>query len=277
MSEKKIDVKKAIQSKYKGYLPGFVYRWLQKLVHEDELNQMMELQDEVDGVAMGHKIMDYLGVTCELVGAERLPKMEERTLFVSNHPLGGADGIIYAALLGERYGGRFKIMVNDVLLYVYQFADTFLGINKYGSQARQSIKKINEALASDDQILTFPAGLCSRMDSRGVIKDTEWLPSFVRMAEQNQRQVVPLYFEGVNSPRFYNWARRRVKMGIKFNAELILLPSELIRAKGKHFRIIVGEPIPYTELPPVKEAATFANQLRDSLYTFPQKYADAKK
>lgn len=277
MSEKKIDLKKAIQSKYKGYIPSFIYRWLQKLVHEDELNQMMELQHEVDGVAMGHKIMDYLGVTCELIGAERLPKLEERTLFVSNHPLGGADGIIYAAFLGEQYGGRFKIMVNDLLLYVYQFADTFLGINKYGSQARQSIQKINEALRGDDQILTFPAGLCSRMDGRGVVRDTEWQPSFVRMAVQNERQVVPLFFEGVNSPRFYNWAKRRVKMGLKFNAELILLPDEMMRAKGKHFRIIVGEPIPYTELPPTKEAAHFANHLRDTLYTFPQRYITRDK
>ena len=73
MSEKKIDIKKAIQSKYKGHLPGFLYRWIQRLIHEDELNQMMELQHEVGGVAMGQKIIDYLGITCEIIGAERLP------------------------------------------------------------------------------------------------------------------------------------------------------------------------------------------------------------
>lgn len=72
---------------------------------------------------------------------------------------------------------------------------------------------------------------------------------------------------------FTTAAKRRVKMGLKFNAELILLPDEMMRAKGKHFRIIVGEPIPYTELPPTKDrAAHFANHLRDTLYTFPQRY-----
>ncbi len=273
MSEKKIDIKKAIQSKYKGYLPGFLYRWIQRLIHEDELNQMMELQHEVGGVAMGQKIIDYLGITCEIIGAERLPKPEERTLFVSNHPLGGADGVIYAALLGAHYEGQLRIMVNDVLMNVYQFQDIFLPINKYGQQARQSIQLINQALESHLQLLTFPAGLCSRMNKEGQVRDTEWLPSFVRMAVQHQRQIVPLYFEGQNSPRFYRWAKLRARSGWKFNAELILLPSELIRAKGKHYRIYVGDPIPYPTLPSPKEAPAFAQHLRDSLYSYPQKYS----
>lgn len=58
-----------------------------------------------------------------------------------------------------------------------------------------------------------------------------------------------LLFDGINSPRFYKWARRRVQMKVKFNYELILLPDELIRTKGKHFRIFVGEPFQINELP----------------------------
>lgn len=272
MTTKKIDVRKALQSKYKGYVPGFVFRWLQRLVHEDELNEMMELQHEVDGVAMGHKIMEYLGVTCDIIGKERLPRADERTLFVSNHPLGGVDGIIYAALLGEHYGGQLRIPVNDLLLAVYQFRDIFLPVNKYGKQARNALTLLREALDGPQQVLTFPAGLVSRLNKRGEVHDLTWQPSFVRMAQQSQRQVVPLFFEGENSPRFYRWAQRRRRIGWKFPAELILLPDEMIRAKGRHFRIIVGEPIPYTALPDKQEAAAFATQLRDELYTFPTRY-----
>ncbi|MDO5017244.1 MAG: 1-acyl-sn-glycerol-3-phosphate acyltransferase [Porphyromonas sp.] len=270
--DKKIDVKKAIQSKYKGYLPNFIYKGIERLVHEDELNAMMELQQEVDGVSMGFKVMDYLGVTCEIVGAQRLPALHDRSLFVSNHPLGGVDGIIYTALLGEYYQKQFNIMVNDVLMNVYQFGDIFLPINKYGAQARHSFRLINEALESDRQVMTFPAGLCSRKDSSGEIRDLKWNTSFIRMASRSKRNVVPLFFEGVNSPRFYNWTKRRERIGWKFNAELILLPSEMIRAKGKHFRIIVGDAIPYTDLPGPKEEQAFATRLRDSLYTFPRRY-----
>lgn len=268
---KKIDIKKAVKSKYSGWVPEFVFRWLERLVHEDELNEMMDMQDHVDGVSMGHNIMNYLNVTCEIIGAERLPTLDERTLFVSNHPLGGVDGIIYCAMLGDVYGGKLKIPVNDILMSVYQFGDIFLPVNKYGKQARDSIRKINDALESDDQVLTFASGMVSRINSKGKIRDLDWNPSFIRMAKQSDRTVVPLFFEGENSSRFYKWGLRRVKAGIKFPAELILLPDEMLRAKGKHFKIYVGDPIAHDDLP-TENGAEYANQLRDSLYSFPKRY-----
>ncbi len=268
---KKIDVRKAIRSKYHGWVPEFIFHRLERLVHEDELNEMMEMQDEVDGVSMGYNIMNYLNVTCEIIGSERLPAPDKRTLFVSNHPLGGVDGIIYCAMLGSVYKGKLKIPVNDVLMAVYQFGDIFLPVNKYGKQARDSIRQLNEALESDNQVLTFASGMVSRLDSNGEVRDLDWQPSFIRMAKQSNRIVVPLFFEGENSPRFYKWGRRRARAGIKFPAELILLPDEMLRAKGKHFKIIVGEPIDPDDLP-IENGAEYANKLRDSLYSFPVRY-----
>ncbi len=269
---KKIDVRKAFESKYKGYVPGFFYKWLRHLVHEDELNEMMELQEEVGGVSMGKNIMRYLGVTCDLIGKERLPHPDERILFVSNHPLGGVDGVIYAAVIGDFYGGKLNIPVNDLLLSVYQFRDIFLPVNVYGQQGRRAMVLLQEALQSDREVLTFPAGLVSRLNDSGKVHDLKWNPSFVKMAKESNRIVVPLFFDGENSPRFYKWAKRRRRIGWKFPAELILLPDEMIRAKGRHFRIIVGEPIQPNALPDKASAGIFANQLRDELYTFPTKY-----
>lgn len=268
---KRIDVRAAVRSKYQGWVPECALRRLERLVHEDELNKMMELQEEVDGVSMGHRIMDYLGISCEIIGSERLPAPHERTLFVSNHPLGGVDGIIYCAMLGDIYDGRLKIPVNDVLMSVYQFGDIFLPVNKYGKQARSSIRQINEALASEDQVLTFASGMVSRTNNKGEVYDLDWQPSFIRMAKQSNRSVTPLFFEGENSPRFYKWARRRIKAGLKFPLELILLPDEMFRSKGKHFKIIVGEPMASEELP-LDHGAEYANKLRDSLYDFPERY-----
>lgn len=266
---KKIDIRKAVKSKYKGWVPNFVLHGLERLIHEDELNEMMKMQEEIDGVSMGHKIMQYLNVTCEIIGAERLPSTDERVLFVSNHPLGGVDGIIYCAMLGDIYQGRLKIPVNDILMAVYQFGDIFLPVNKYGKQARNSIRQINDALSSDHQFLTFASGMVSRVNHKGEVHDLDWQPSFIRMAKQHNRVVVPLFFEGENSPRFYKWARWRAKAGIKFPAELVLLPDEMLRAKGKHFKIYVGDAITPDELPN-DNGAEYANKLRDSLYSFPQ-------
>lgn len=268
---KKIDIRKAVKSKYKGWVPGFLLSWLERLVHEDQLNEMMELQEETDGVSMGHKVMDYLDVSCEIIGAGRLPTLDHRTLFVSNHPLGGVDGIIYCAMLGDFYEGKLKIPVNDLLMAAYQFTDIFIPVNKYGKQARQSILQLNKALESDHQVLTFASGMVSRLNNKGQIHDLDWQPSFIRMATQHQRTVVPLFFEGENSQRFYKWGRRRVKAGIKFPLELILLPDEMFRARGKHFKIIVGEPISPDDLPS-ENGAEYANKLRDSLYSFPERY-----
>lgn len=271
---KKLDVRAAVRSKYKGYLPGFVFKWLEKLIHQDELNEAMQVQEEVGGVTFAHKVLNHFNITAEIVGEERLPFPQERTFFVCNHPLGGADGIVLTALLGDRYKGKISVFVNDLLMAIYQFGDVFMPVNKYGGQAREAAKNINDVLMSDRQILSFPAGLCSRKGSDGKIRDLKWNPSFIRMAQKSGRIIVPLYFEGDNSPHFHKWARRRTKLGVKFNYELILLPDELIRAKGKHFRIFVGEPIQPEDIPSGKAIHESANLIRDRLYHFPERFSE---
>lgn len=273
---RKIDVKAAIRQKYKGFLPWFVVRWLERIIHQDELNEIMALQDHVGGVEMARRVMNEMNITTEVIGAERLPSKGERVLFVCNHPLGGADGIILTGLLGEHYDGKIRVMVNDVLLNVFQFEDVFVPVNKYGSQGRKHLSTMEEALESDNQILTFPAGFCSRSNENGYICDIPWRSSFVKMAHRHDRMVVPLFFDGVNSPKFYKWAKRRKNMGIKFNYELILLPQELLKAKGKHFRIFVGEPIKVSDLPKGKDINAFVESIQKEIYTYPDKYTGNK-
>lgn len=270
---KKIDVRASLRSKYKGYIPGFVFRWLEKLIHQDQLNEAMMLQDYVGGVEFAQKVLKHFDITAEIIGKDRLPSPDKRCFFVSNHPLGGADGIVLTSLLGQIYDGNISVMVNDLLMAVYQFGDVFLPVNKYGKQAREAAQLMNDALNSDNQMVSFPAGMCSRKGNDGVICDLTWNPSFIRMAQKSQRDIVPLYFEAENSAHFYKWARRRKRLGIKFNYELILLPDELIRAKGKHFRIFVGESIPVQELPTGKAIRELANSVRDQLYSYPDKYS----
>lgn len=269
---KRIDINAAIRQKYKGFLPRFLVKWIERVIRQDELNRMMALQDHVGGVEMAHRVMDDLNITTELIGAERLPDADTRALFVCNHPLGGADGIILTALLGDHYNGQIKVMVNDLLLNVFQFEDVFVPVNKYGSQGRKHLSTMEDALNGDAQVLTFPAGFCSRTDDKGEIRDIAWRSSFVRMAMRHGRVVVPLFFEGENSTDFYKWANRRKKAGIKFNYELVLLPRELLNAKDKHFRIFVGEPIAIPDLPQGKEINAFVERLQSEIYTYPALY-----
>lgn len=165
-------------------------------------------------------------------------------------------------------------MVNDVLLNLKPFTDVFVPVNKYGAQGRQRLQQMEQVLASDRQVFTFPAGLCSRQGADNTVCDLEWRTSFIRMAQKYQRTIVPLYFQGTNSPSFYRWARLRQKLGIAFNYELILLPRELIRSKGQHYRVYVGEPIAPTALPTApQQMRAYATQLRNALYSYPQHFA----
>ena len=142
----------------------------------------------------------------------------------------------------------------------------FLPVNKYGHQSRAAASQIEEALKGDDQFITFPAGLCSRMQPDGTIADLPWQKAAVVHAVNNQRDIVPIYFDARNSRFFYRFAKWRKRLGIKFNIELIFLPKEMLKQSGSNLHFIVGQPIPWSSLDaraPRHEAA----RLRDIVYT----------
>ena len=272
MHKKLVDVRKLVREKYRGPVPGFLLSYLENLVHQDELNELMQLQDYVDGVDLSNRLIERLGITVDLIGSGCLPAPQGRVLFASNHPLGGADGIVLTAVLGNCYRKRFHVMVTDLLMQVWQMRDVFVPINKYGSQSREKGMDLLSAMESDAQILTFPAGAVSRKGVGGLIRDGEWRPSFAKMAKRYERDIVPVYFEGQNSDRFYRVEQMRSKLGIKFNIGTLLLPSEFLGAKGKSFKIYIGERIPYDTIPVGPEIKNFSSHLHDLIYTFPDRF-----
>ncbi len=145
-------------------------------------------------------------------------------------------------IIGKHYGCEPLFVVNDLLMAVEPLREVFLPINKHGAQSRQSYDGIEAAMASDRPVIIFPAGMCSRRRS-GKVVDLQWRKMFVQKARAYGRDIVPLHFDARNSRRFYTLASLRERLGIKFNAEMILLPSELIKAKGSTFTISVGQPV----------------------------------
>lgn len=249
------------------FVPGFLITGLERLIHQEELNEMLRVGYPLRGSAFASKVLDYLGITVEVTGLDRLPA-GKRFMFASNHPLGGLDGIALIAVLGRKYGDDgVRFLVNDMLMNVEPLSDVFLPINKYGSQGRSAAKAINEAIGSDMQILQFPAGLVSRLHDDGSISDLEWQKAFVAKAIEYERDIVPVKFEAQNTMRFYRTARWRKKLGLKVNIEQALLPGELCRAKGNRFRIIFGEPISWEKLKNQnKNPKILAAEIREKVY-----------
>lgn len=267
----KIDLDRVIRSRSgkKGKLiPRFLTRILEKIIHQDELNDVLEKTYPAEGTAFCEAVYRYFGIDLSVEGLERIPA-GRRLLFASNHPLGGLDGIGIIKVLGGIYGDdKIRFLVNDMLMNVEPLRNVFLPVNKYGAQGRAAAAAINEAYASDAQIIIFPAGLVSRLHDDGRIQDLQWQKSFVSKAMQYGRDIVPVRFEGLNRRRFYRLARMRRKLGIGFNIEQAFLPGEVCASREKKFRIIFGEPVYVRDLlDSGKDPAVIAAEIREKLYS----------
>lgn len=263
----KIDVDNVLRTrlpKHYRYIPRFVVRWLERTICQDRLNTILEKMADKNSVDAATAALDEMGITVTASGLDKLP--DGRYMFVSNHPLGGLDGLALISFLGNRYAHKIKFLVNDLLMAVVPLRGVFLPVNKYGHQSRAAASQIEEALKGDDQFITFPAGLCSRMQPDGTIADLPWQKTAVVHAVNYQRDIVPIYFDARNSRFFYRFANWRKRLGIKFNIELIFLPKEMLKQSGSNLRFVVGQPIPWSSLDaraPKQEAA----RLRDIVYS----------
>lgn len=244
--------------------PSFVINYMKKKVHIGELNEILTIYADKYGVDFMEAVVGYFDLTLNVKGLENLPT-DGRYVFASNHPLGGLDGICLSAVIGEKFDKKIKYLVNDVLYFIKNLQPIFIPVNKYGSQARDKALILNEAYASDNQIITFPAGLCSRKID-GKIVDLRWQKSFIQKAVESKRDIVPVYFEAKNSNFFYRLANIRKSLGIKFNIELFFLPDEMFKNKGRTFNITFGQPIKYDMLDNSKTTSEWVDYVRAEVY-----------
>ena len=261
-----IDIDKVVKSRVRNGkgLPGFIVRYLKRIIHQDEMNAFLKDNYMKRGIEFAEGCKGLFSADWEIHGEENIPS-EGKFIFASNHPLGGLDGILLMTYLGRRYDNKLKVQVNDLLMNVEPLSPVFLPVNKYGRQNRESVLETEEVLASDNQLLVFPAGLCSRM-TNGEIKDLEWKKWFITTAVNTRRDIIPIYFDGKNSKFFYRFANLRKKLGIKFNVELIYLPDEMFKARHKKFGIYFGKPIPWQTFDDSKKPKEWAQYVKERVY-----------
>ena len=264
----KIDVDSVIRQRlprhYK-YIPRFVIRWVERIIKQDGLNKILADMGDKKGVEAADIALDDLGITTNAVNSENIPS-QGRFIFASNHPLGGLDGMALISLIGHRYNGEIKFIVNDLLMAVKPFDNIFMPVNKFGRQSRENALEIETQYKSDKQMITFPAGLCSRRLKGGKIGDLTWQKFVVSQAISSQRDIIPIFFDGRNSNFFYRLAKFREWIGIKFNIEMIFLPSEMFKAQGRTFNVYFGEPIKWQSLD-ARNAKQEAARIRELVYT----------
>lgn len=267
--EKTIDIEKILRDKMgkkARYMPRFVISWLKKIIHEDEVNRFLWENRKLEGTEWLTACVQYLDMTLDIVGAENLPDKHDGKLytFVSNHPLGGQDGVSLGSIIGQHYDGKFRYLVNDLLLNLPGLKPVSIGINKTGRQSRDFPRMVEAGFNSDNHLLMFPAGLNSRKIN-GEIHDLPWKKTFITKSVETHRDVVPIHFSGRNSKRFYRIAKFSDRW-LPFNLAMLFLVDEMYRNVGKTFRITIGKPIPWQTFNKTKSPMEWAKFVEDRVY-----------
>jgi 1-acyl-sn-glycerol-3-phosphate acyltransferase len=244
-------------------LPGFIYRYLERIAHQQDINDFLTRHGDKYGLAFARAAIQEFNVKVNIRGEQNLP-IGSRCIFASNHPLGGFDGILLMDVM-SRYYTDFKFLSNDILMNIVNLTPLFLPINKHGRQATESAGKLHEAYLSDTQIVTFPSGLVSRYINKQVM-DLEWKKNFITKAVHYKRDVVPVHFTGRNSNFFYKLYRFRMLFGIKVNLEMFYLVDETFKHRDDKLTVTFGKPIPYTTFDQSKTPTQWANWVKEQVY-----------
>ena len=247
------------------FVPRFLVSYLKKIVHQDEVNEFLRINHDKRDLAFIDEFMKYFNNSFDIRGLENLPD-DGRFTFVSNHPLGAQDGLGLAYILGRKYEGRIKLLVNDLLMNIPHISSFWVPINKTGKQARNFPQQVNAAFESDNNIVMFPAGICSRKRG-GVIRDLEWKKTFITKSIQTQRDIIPIHFEGQNSEFFYRLANINKMLGLKFNIAMLYLSDEMFKNRNKTFKVTIGKPIPWQTFDNSKKPAEWAQYVKELVYT----------
>ena len=287
------DIRAILKSKApKAKVPEFVIRYLERIVHVKQMNAFLRKYPDLKGYEFIDRVIhEELGCSASIDGTENIPTDGRPVIFVSNHPLGGLDGMIIAQMIHESRsvspkdglsaqrsnsetvcqseGRSLKVIVNELLMYMEPINELWAPVSKTGKLTKEQAAEQQRMWESGTDVLTFPAGACSRLqriDGKWQIRDLEWQKNFIQRAREYQRDIVPIYFEGQNSRFFYALALIRKWLHIKLNIEMLYLVDEMYGAHGKHFKVHVLPPIPYTAFDNSQSPKAWANYVKNTVY-----------
>lgn len=274
VTEKTIDIDKILKSKMgtkSRYVPRPLVTWLKHITHQDQVNEFLWNNKDLAGTDWLVACVKYLDMSLEIRGQENLPDKNDGKLytFVSNHPLGGIDGVAIGSIIGRHYDNKFKYLVNDLLMNLPGLAPLCIGINKTGSQSRNFPAMVETGFSSDDHMVMFPAGLCSRKID-GKIQDIPWKKTFITKSVEHRRDIVPIHFSGHNSMFFYRLANICKMLGIKFNIAMLFLVDEMYKNRHQSFQITIGKPISWQTFDKSKTPTQWAQEVRARVYQLPK-------
>lgn len=261
-----LSLEKILAAKNKKLLhliPKPVMRKFKKLICLDGINELIYKYRDDKGVDFANSVLKELEIQQQIINPENIP-VNDRVIVVANHPIGSIDGMSLISVIGSR-NKDILFPVNDILCQLPGLKSIFVPINKYGRNASNH-NALNQAFASDNIMCFFPAGTESKIID-GKLQDFKWKKSFIKKAQQFNRNIVPVYIEGRNSKKFYRLYKIRRFFGIKFDLEMILLPKEMFAQKGKTISLTFGKPIDISLIDNKYTSQQWADKIRSFVYS----------
>lgn len=220
-------------------IPAIGYRYLRRIVHQQEINTFLSDNTAPSGCAFVAQALQFLNLSTETRCADRLPD-NPRIVLCANHPTGGADGLCAMQLLCRRYGS-LRVPANDLLMTLPGLREFIVPVDKYGSNAAQ-VRQYDTLFASEHPVLVFPSGRTARPGPGGLL-DYPWTKTFIKKARAHNRAIVPLHIAGRNSSFFYTVWRLRSVLRLTANLEMLYLVDELFKQRGRCVQLTVGPPL----------------------------------
>lgn len=241
---KKIEIRNIILAKNPGFLSSFpqfvrnlAFSLIEKFLKLNEINMFLEKNRNLRGIDFIDEFFEYLDFSYIISKKERdrIPS-EGGLIIISNHPLGGLDGLALLKLVSE-VRKDVRIVVNDVLTHITNLSDHFLPVNVFNSEIqRENYLKIGMALKNEEAVIIFPAGEVSRLTPGGV-KDGKWNKGILTFAKKFNADILPVHVSARNSVLFYLFSM------IHKRASVFLLPAQLFNKRHRNILIRIGEPI----------------------------------
>jgi putative hemolysin len=259
------EVAKAIKTDKYGLLGTFSGWLLMKVLKISTLNKIYNRNKHLNDLEFLNAILDEFQIKFEIPEEDlkRLPK-EGAYITISNHPLGGIDGLLLLKLMLEREP-NFKIIANFLLHRIEPIKPYIMPVNPFENHkdAKSSVIGIKETLRhlSDGKPLgIFPAGEVSTYKDGKLIVDKPWEEGALKIIKKANVPVVPIYFHAQNSKLFYRLSK------LSDTLRTAKLPSELLTQKNRIIKVRIGKPISINELNEHTNIPEFGEFLRKKTY-----------
>ncbi|OZV71015.1 GNAT family N-acyltransferase [Winogradskyella aurantia] len=270
------EVAKAIKVDKYGFLGTFVGWILMKVLKISTLNKIYKRNKHLSDLEFLDGILDEFQIKFEIPEEDlkRLPK-EGPYITISNHPLGGIDGVLLLKLMLEQRSD-FKIIANFLLHRIEPLKPYIMPVNPFEDRkdVKSSIVGFKNALLhlkEGHPLGVFPAGEVSTYRDGKLVVDKPWEESAMKLIKKAEVPVVPIYFHAKNSRLFYRLSK------ISDTLRTAKLPSELLTQKRRVIKVRVGKPISVKDQNEQESLSEFSEFLRRKTYMLSNTFEDKPK